>query len=325
MAPIPPPKDREWRSPEGHTLFHPPSSYLALQKAASLPISTGIFLDPSIIPTLPPPGARVSHQELMGRGRPLPRSLDSQRPAMVRRSSSTREGTGIGVARVQREKANGHSRTRSDQSNVDTLRPVPRSPQPPPITRQSLPSTAPEIGIRLGREGNKDIARYLTTLHALTPAERVSAVRSLPQSAILHPAALLSPFAIVLEVLVTEREVLRGTYTSTNRLPKLRDGSTFQLKDGDGELDWKVTRAYVRTLGEVCNDLLPLLQRNGDKRAIEELTKRIREYVGKLKKVFGEVAAMYVEGFGFVRGWWDESEMKGAAAEIGRWGDVFDA
>lgn len=46
--------------------------------------------------------------------------------------------------------------------------------------------------------------------------------------------------------------------------------------------------------------------------------------MAKMKKVFGEVAGMYVDRYGFVRSWWDETWIKSAAGEVGRWGDLFD-
>ncbi|WVO21635.1 uncharacterized protein IAS62_002944 [Cryptococcus decagattii] len=43
-----------------------------------------------------------------------------------------------------------------------------------------------------------------------------------------------------------------------------------------------------------------------------------------LKNVFGDVAGMYEDMYGFVRGWWDENSIKSAAKEVGSWGDLFD-
>lgn len=43
-----------------------------------------------------------------------------------------------------------------------------------------------------------------------------------------------------------------------------------------------------------------------------------------MKNVFGDVAGMYEDMYGFVRGWWDENSIKSAAKEVGSWGDLFD-
>jgi len=84
-------------------------------------------------------------------------------------------------------------------------------------------------------------------------------------------------------------------------------------------------RPYVLAVGTVIDQLMPFLQKSKEKKEVEGLTKGLRVYVSKQKKVFGEVAAMYVEGYGFLRGWWDETGMKGCAGEVGRWGDMVDA
>lgn len=52
------------------------------------------------------------------------------------------------------------------------------------------------------------------------------------------------------------------------------------------------------------------------------LVEMIKTYVDKMRKVFGEVAGMYMEGYSFVSGWWDEAGMRGSAKEVGRWGEL---
>jgi hypothetical protein len=143
-----------------------------------------------------------------------------------------------------------------------------------------------------------------------------------------HLSTLLAPLSLILEALVTERCALRSLPTPS--LPHLRDGTTFQLstqyEDGEsgGELDWQVICSYVLAVGRILDELLPYLRDSYDRDQVKETTETVRMYVGKMKKVFGEVAGMYVDGYGFLRGWWDEGGMKGAAAEVGRWGDLFD-
>ena len=147
-----------------------------------------------------------------------------------------------------------------------------------------------------------------------------------PSSGILHPSSLIIPLTIILEALVVERTILRDEYKGDlPRLPVLRDGTSLQLKT-QGELDWRTMRDYMLAIGESVESILPYLQEARESRKeVESLTRNTRMYVAKAKKVFGEVAAMYVDGYGFTRGWWDESGMKGAAGEVGRWGNIFDA
>ncbi|WVQ94898.1 hypothetical protein IAU59_001984 [Kwoniella sp. CBS 9459] len=186
-----------------------------------------------------------------------------------------------------------------------------------------------------------------------------------PSSRILHPFSLLTPMAIILEALVVERSMLKGEpLGGGGTLPTLRDGRGLQLfyrvqtsdlengnrhsqsqsQDnglvrsdssrgdsitGGGELDWIIVKWYILSLGRIIDDLLPYLREQPssaqEEEVVEELVKSVRAYVGKMKKVFGEVAAMYVDQYSFMRGLWDEGDMKGAAGEVGRWGDLFDA
>ncbi|WVF67299.1 hypothetical protein IAT40_002050 [Kwoniella sp. CBS 6097] len=101
-----------------------------------------------------------------------------------------------------------------------------------------------------------------------------------------------------------------------------------ELSSG-GELDWTTVKWYILSLGRIIDDLLPYLREQPssteEEEVIEELVKSVRAYVGKMKKVFGEVASMYGDQYSFMRGLWDDGEMKGAAGEVGRWGDLFDA
>jgi len=133
--------------------------------------------------------------------------------------------------------------------------------------------------------------------------------------------------AIILEALVSERTLLKHPYNQINNHANGSYNKASTSIDGmkgdiSAVLDWNTTKTYILTLGSVMNTLIPMLR---EKEGVEDLLKGVRIYVGKLKKVFGEVAAGYVDGYGFVRGWWDEEGMKGSAGEVGRWGDVFDA
>lgn len=382
-----------------------------------------MFLDASLIPSLPPPGGSVSHADLMGRprlspspgssgtniqplpGLPLPNENSSLRPQLIKRSSSFEDrprgnragvgAVGLGASKSNETKLNpaliriGHGRNWSTSSVGKTdegIRPSPRpglirkassldedlprvshersgsalvrskvttsrgkrsdlprgaatSSAEPPKKRinpppQTKAASAPPAGIgllegciKLGATTDQDrIAKLLTTLVSLIPPSRITALAPPPQTCLLHPTTLITPLAVILEALVVEREVLRGSHPPTSRLPALRDGSAFQLDNGDGELDWRVVKTYVLAVGGVLRSLLSYLRGNTEgKTEVEEAMRQVRQYVSKMKKVFGEVAGMYVEGYGFVRGWWDEGGMKAAAGEVGRWGDVFDA
>jgi hypothetical protein len=50
-----------------------------------------------------------------------------------------------------------------------------------------------------------------------------------------------------------------------------------------------------------------------------------RAYILKIRKVFGEVVALYGEQYTFLTGWWEEKWVKVAAREIGRWCEVLGA
>ena len=220
-----------------------------------------------------------------------------------------------------------HGRTMSDTSNTSlTIHLKSRaSTSAHQSARQStLGSLASEEPVQLGTEDDHPlISRITLVLHSLCPPERATTT-STPQGR-LDPSSLLIPLAITLEALVVERSVLRDDYPSdTPRLPASRDGSALQMVNGEGELDWDVVKKYILALGGILDDIMPFLRNAGSKQ-VEGLTKNLRMYVGKMKKVFGEIAGMYVEGYSFMRGWWDEDGMKGAAGEVGRWGDLFDA
>ena len=272
-------------------------------------------------------------------------SLGVPRPAVVRRTSSF-EGRNAEkrelprpppMGGIKKGLENKHTRTASEPTEtLATLAATRASSVDQGIRTTSVtPSfmSSFEGGIKLGSD--KDLpttTRLLFTLHALTPPSRtpMNPVPP-PTSGILHPNTLLTPLAIILEALVTERSVLRGeisaTTTSPNsppRLPVLRDGSSLQLNH-EGEIDWNNLRSYIIALGQILSQLMPYLRPHPDRNQVEGLTKGLRVYVGKQKKVFGEIATMYVEGYSFVRGWWDEMGMKKSASEVGKWGDLFDA
>ncbi|OCF34248.1 hypothetical protein I316_04201 [Kwoniella heveanensis BCC8398] len=181
----------------------------------------------------------------------------------------------------------------------------------------------------------------------------------------LHSFSLLAPMAIILEALVVERSILKGellgstlpvlrdgrslqlfyrSQTSTSDQDRGSNGQHSQESEqddfdvsvntgteggGGGELDWTTIKWYILSLGRIIDDLLPYLREKPssaqEEEVVEELIKSVRAYVGKMKKVFGEVASGYVDQYSFMRGLWDEGEMKGAAGEVGRWGDLFDA
>lgn len=353
----------------------------------SLP-AIAVVLDDSLIPSLPGPGGKLEHLNLIGRPKmPLPlKTIIVQRnstlsfkqmagprhkmisktfdvPGMVpgpemHRACSLGNRAGIGsahgrnlsagsvdhrifrfdigprrIASVEHLQNYGtrtrHGRTASDPTaeevrqaakiNIRELR--------KPEGSTSLVGTI--AGLKLGRSGEKKVIKLIATIQALIPVDRMpKPVPPPPATCILAPTCFLTPMAIVLETLVCEREMLKGNKAKAT-LPVMRDGSRLQVsaEDGPGGVDWKIAQSYILAFGALLNSILPFLQNSSsslDKRQVEELVKSARQYVAKMKKVFGDVAGMYEDRYGFVRGWWDESSMKSAAKEVGRWGDLFD-
>lgn len=194
-------------------------------------------------------------------------------------------------------------------------------------------------GILLGRPADAHLVkRYLEALVRMTPPSRRPNVSLFPHtiSYILNPNDLLVPLSVILEGLVFERTLLQPTSSVAllsssappANLPLLHDGTPLQLTAANGNsLDWSALNGYILNLGAIFDDLLPYLQDHSASQAhaVEALTKSVRLYVGKIKKLFGEVARGYVDNYAFMRGWWDEGGLKGCAAEVGRWGDLFDA
>lgn len=212
-----------------------------------------------------------------------------------------------------------------DRGSGETIKPAFKKMKQ---TKPSMEKYKVEECIRLGTSSDrKEVTKLLTRLAALTPQSRMSAVKPPPpHTGALHPTSLLIPLAIIVEALATERDVFRGLSTGIPpELPALRDGSTLQEQNGSGELDWSITRKYVVAISTLIESLLPFITRSADGPKVEEMKKSIRVYVGKTKKVFGEVASVYMDRYGFMKGWWDDRGMKGAAAEVGRWGEMFDA
>lgn len=270
---------------------------------------------------------------------------------MMRRTSSwdanVAEDLTTASGALGSKRKGGHGRTASDSGVVASDRPSRIGPTEEDLTPTALirsPGTKPSKAkhvrsvssplcyslaplsecILLGKETDtRTISKLLSSLSTLTPPSRLTCTCPAPSTRLLHPSILLTPLAIVLEALVTERAILRDSPATPPALPVLRDGSSLQLEDG--ELDWRSTEKYILVVGHYLSTILPFLQQHEDKEAVHKLVQSLRTYVGKMKKVFGEVAGMYVEGYGFVRGWWDESGMKGAAGEVGVWGDHFDA
>lgn len=282
------------------------------------------------------------------------------RPLPVKRRSSFDEGRSLdqkinpyghgvkGLAGAVRSNANyqGHHRTASD-STASTIKVSHYTPtttgsglgsgptQGPPVpvkdTRSnsidSSRSTSGDGSIRLGRPDQVlEISRLINTLHGLTPPSR-DRIPPKPKSAtssLLHPSLVLTPLAIILESLVNERSILKQP-TSTQPipdLPTLKDGSSLQL--AEGEIDWSSLRVYTRSLGNSLDQTLPFIQNSIDRVGVEEMVRSVRMFVGKIKKVFAEVVQGYGNGYGFLKGWWDDTDMKGCAGEIGRWCDLFD-
>lgn len=213
--------------------------------------------------------------------------------------------------------------TRPSVAHASTSGPTPISISIPVVPKD--PSSLPDGSIRLGQPDQKlEIGRLIGALHALTPPTRVRITPS-SQANILHPSYILTPFAITLEALVTERSILLTPDQSSSDLPKLKDGSSLLLPDpGSGEIDWTTLKVYIRSLGAALDQILPYIQTSRDEMALEDIIRSIRMFVGKIKKVFSEVVQHYGDKYGFMKGLWDDKSMKSCAGEIGRWCDLFD-
>ena len=234
-------------------------------------------------------------------------------------------GTSQGIG-----KSNGHSRTASESTASTVKRPSYTSAKEMPGIAPALPSkddvakSKNDGTIRLGRpDESLEISRLIDTLHSLTPASRSRAV-PIPGSTTLHPSTLLTPLAIILESLVVERSILMSPDQPVPDLPLLQAGQSLQLDPGEGEIDWTALKVYSRSLGNIIDQVLPFVQDSQDRLAVEDMIRSVRMFVGKIKKVFAEVVSGYGDGYGFLKGWWDDGDMKGCAGEIGRWCDLFD-
>ncbi|WWD03934.1 hypothetical protein V865_001992 [Kwoniella europaea PYCC6329] len=203
------------------------------------------------------------------------------------------------------------------------------------ITRPASYSDNQPSGIRLGNRGDEEVIKHLLdVLNSLIPKER--ALDKIPDGkGVLDPLSLLVPLSIMLEALVNERTILKdeSSTVSESKLPLLADGVSMVLEEG--EVNWNILNWYITSFGQLLNGLIPFLNSttiiNGDKREeeqdqeiIDDLMRSIRVYVTKMKKVFGEIASLYVDRYSFVRGWWDEEGMKGSAGEVGSWAEMLD-
>lgn len=166
-----------------------------------------------------------------------------------------------------------HQRTASESTVSTITRPSAASIAVVPKDHQPLPDGS----IRLGRPDQElEIGRLIGALHALTPPARIRIVPS-SQANILHPSYILTPFAITLEALVTERSILLNPVQPNSELPKLKDGSSLLLPDpGTGEIDWTTLKTYIRSLGTVLDQLLPFIQTSRDESALADIIRSIR-------------------------------------------------
>ncbi|WWC64812.1 uncharacterized protein I303_107426 [Kwoniella dejecticola CBS 10117] len=207
------------------------------------------------------------------------------------------------------------------------------------------------------------ISQVLSVLETLIPKERAISISLEADSAKsntdsdligsktreLNALEFLIPLSIILESLVNERTLLKMGYSHPEKgdegaegdgdergkgLPILANGLKLELEDG--EIDWNVLNWYIITFGQILYAILPYLNSPEEKRsevlggeesdgtAREDLIRSLKVYIGKMKKVFGEIAGLYVDKYSFVRGFWDEGGMKLAAGEVGRWAEMFD-
>jgi hypothetical protein len=264
--------------------------------------------------------------------------LGPERPPVIRRTSSygssgidwnkgrsLHSGPGVADVRVG-GLGRGHQRTASESTGSTIKRPTytmtdERHDAPAIPGKDARPKS--DGNIRLGRPDQiLDMSRLITILHSLTPPSR-SRIHPTPNSSALNPSLLLIPLAIVFESLVVERQILTSPDQPPD-LPILKTGQSLQLDEGEGEIDWTVLRTYTRCIGSIIDQILPFIQNSQDRLAVEDMIRSVRMFVGKIKKVFAEVVQGYGDGYGFLKGWWDDGDMKGCAGEIGRWCDLFD-
>lgn len=260
-----------------------------------------------------------------------------QRPPVIRRTSSYGSSVDWSKGRslnnspgVTDPRLGGLGRSHQRTASESTGSTIKRPNYPIPLERSGAPvipskdvRSKTDGNIRLGRPDQVlEISRLITTLHSLTPPSR-SRIHPTPNSSSLNPSLLLTPLAIVLESLVVERQILTSPDQSPD-LPILKTGQSLQLNEGEGEIDWTVLRVYTRNIGSIIDQILPFIQNSQNRSAVEDMIRSIRMFVGKIKKVFAEVIQGYGDGYGFLKGWWDDGDMKGCAGEIGRWCDLFD-
>lgn len=345
-------RSSEHRSASGEAIEKntPPSS--VGMHTSTTPSSPKLCAKPGV-PSVGRKGGGVQVGEFL-----MPQSLDrdntATRPGMIRRTSSfehspARSSSDLPLPRPGfSRQMHGHTRTASDSATAvsgssahivsaarEFSEDLTRRAQT--ISRSmSIPTfIAGNDGcIRLGTDRDlATISSLLLSLAALTPSSRLGG-KALPSppTGLLHPLAVLTPMAMILEVLVAERAVLRSGSSATGdieqsalSLPTLPDGTGLEVEvgiSGYSSIDWNAFRPYVTAVGSALSAVLLFLQQSSGSIEVETLLKGLRIYVGKQKKVFGEVASMYVDGYGFLRGWWVEDGMKGCAGEVGRWGDM---
>ncbi|KAI9633804.1 uncharacterized protein MKK02DRAFT_28570 [Dioszegia hungarica] len=191
----------------------------------------------------------------------------------------------------------------------------------PPTARNSCIPLFPSSPSPPSRR-TQDPIELLTKLHHLVPPSRLDPLAPPPSSSTLHPPTLLAGLAFILEALVSERQILSSSSTShpASPLPLLRNRTAIQSKSRD--LDWAATHAYLLSFGRVLEGLMGMIMATEVCEATLGLVEMIKTHVDKMRKVFGEVAGMYMEGYSFVSGWWDEAGMRGSAKEVGRWGEL---
>jgi hypothetical protein len=316
-----------------HVLRAPPRPGLGLRRVSSFSGSPGNQAGVGAV------GNHIPAQSLPARSQGKRGSIiGPDRPPAIRRTSSHGNSSSFDGSRSTSIKSRGelggerfgHSRTASESTASTIKRPTytrtsdVTGPAPAVPSKDNIGKAKKDGKIRLGRpDESLEISRLITTLYSLTPASRSRATPT-PNSSALHPSTLLTPLAIILESLVVERTILTSPDQPIPDLPLLQSGQSLQLDPGEGEIDWTTLRIYCRSLGNIIDQVLPFIQNSQDRLAVEDMIKSVRMFVGKIKKVIAEVVSGYGDGYGFLKGWWDDGDMKGCAGEIGRWCDLFD-
>ncbi|WWC91915.1 uncharacterized protein L201_006867 [Kwoniella dendrophila CBS 6074] len=303
--------------------------------------------------------SQKSQNELMYERPPLLRRTSSfnQLPPNSALSSSSQSINSV-VKHSNQQHRNSHGSSKLRYSTSDSA--VHTHTRSKSIPRTDIES----IGIEIGNEEDDEMINcILIILKSLIPKDRLSDPDSSSADdfigRILDPMHLLIPCSIILEALVKERTLLKEDYGHGYNLKEessdnehyyndtkesliLSNGIQLILYLDDGEINWLVLNWYIQTFSQILNALLPFLKRlqlepqrssspkgkekenDKEQETLEDMIRSLRVYISKMKKVFGEIALLYVDKYSFIRGFWIENDLKDSAGQVGKWSEMFD-